>query len=91
MQLSPLIFALIVKSWCLSDREFPKFFKTPLTFNPGLNLKAVTANKTQATSFALVGCKCKRPIWILSLFPSEIPRLDSQVFTGFTESRYILC
>ena len=58
MQLSPLLFALIVKSWCLSDREFPKFFKTPLTFNPGLNLKAVIANQTQATSFALVGCTC---------------------------------
>ena len=56
MQLSPLLFDLIVKSWCLSDREFPKFFKTPLTFNPGLNLKAVIANQTQATSFALVGC-----------------------------------
>ena len=56
MQLSPLLFALIVKSWCLSDREFPKFFKTPLTFNPGVNLKAVIANQSQATSFALVGC-----------------------------------
>ena len=58
MQLSLLLFALFVKSWCLSDREFPKFFKTPLTFNPSVILKAVIANQTQATSFALVGCKC---------------------------------
>ena len=30
---SQLPFAQIDQSWCLSDREFPEFFKTPLTFN----------------------------------------------------------
>ena len=47
------------KSWCLSYREFPEVFKTPLTFYPTFNMKAVVANqnmKLWATSFALVGC-----------------------------------
>ena len=47
------------KSWCLSYREFPEVFKTPLTFYSTLNIKAVVANqnmKLWATSFALVGC-----------------------------------
>ena len=47
------------KSWCLSYREFPEVFKTPLTFYPTFNLKGLIANqniKLCATSFALVGC-----------------------------------
>ena len=47
------------KSWCLSYREFPEVFKTPLTFYPTFNMKAVIANqdiKLWATSFALGGC-----------------------------------
>ena len=30
------------KSWCLSDGEFPEFFKTPLTFNLSVNVNVLT-------------------------------------------------
>ena len=32
------------KSWCLSDREFPEFFKTPITINLSVNKKGVIAD-----------------------------------------------
>ena len=41
----------IEKIWCLSDREFPEFFKTPPTFISDPFQSRVIAKKTQKSVF----------------------------------------
>ena len=74
------------KSWCLSYREFPEVFKTPLTFYPTFNMKAVVANqnmKLWATSFALVGC-------IYRLTRGKCPKFSKKFLGRFLVSKPVV-
>ena len=59
MQIAQLSLVQIQKSQCLSDREFPEFFKTHPTFILNPILRPVEAKNLPA-SLSVVGCTLKK-------------------------------